>query len=145
MRVETNASAATRVSRRLAAGSVLLILGGVVGYFAVVFGSRGHLAWVRNGALPNWALVVIGLALALQAVRRDRGSRLAKIALGVDVVLAAGFAAMLYVMPLVPAATLPPVGRPAPDFKLYDQTGKAVALADFRGSPLLLVFYRGHW
>jgi hypothetical protein len=145
MQVDTNVAAATRAGRRLAAGSVVLMLAGVVGYFAVVFTSRGHLAWVRNDALPNWVLVVIGLVLASRAVRRDRRSRLSKIVLGIDVVLAAGFAALLYVEPVVPPATLPPLGRPAPDFKLYDQSGKAVALADFRGSPLLLVFYRGHW
>jgi peroxiredoxin len=32
-------------------------------------------------------------------------------------------------------------GAPAPDFTLPDQDGKPVSLADFRGRPLLLVFY----
>ena len=32
-------------------------------------------------------------------------------------------------------------GAPAPDFTLADQNGRAVTLADFRGSKLLLFFY----
>ena len=37
------------------------------------------------------------------------------------------------------------VGDLLPDFALPDQTGTVVRLGDFRGRPLLLVFYRGHW
>jgi peroxiredoxin len=44
-----------------------------------------------------------------------------------------------------PSAPGPPVGAPAPAFALVDQRGKIVRLEDFRGAPLLLVFYRGHW
>jgi peroxiredoxin len=33
------------------------------------------------------------------------------------------------------------VGEPAPDFKLRDQDGEEVSLADFSGRRLLLVFY----
>ena len=36
-------------------------------------------------------------------------------------------------------------GRPAPDFNLQDQSGKALRLSSLRGSRVLLVFYRGHW
>jgi peroxiredoxin len=32
-------------------------------------------------------------------------------------------------------------GEPAPDFKLRDQDGQEVSLADFRGKKVLLVFY----
>jgi peroxiredoxin len=32
-------------------------------------------------------------------------------------------------------------GSPAPDFKLPDQDGNRVSLADFRGRPVILVFY----
>jgi peroxiredoxin len=60
-------------------------------------------------------------------------------------VLAALFAAMLYVVPIVPAATGPKLGAPAPDFALLDQNGATVRLSDLRGTPALLVFYRGHW
>jgi len=38
------------------------------------------------------------------------------------------------------------VGVIAPDFSLEDETGKAVALSQFRGKQnVVLVFYRGHW
>jgi peroxiredoxin len=52
---------------------------------------------------------------------------------------------MLYVFSVVPPAAGPPVGAPAPDFALRGQGGQTVRLEDFRGKPLLLVFYRGHW
>ena len=32
-------------------------------------------------------------------------------------------------------------GAPAPDFSLLDQGGQSVSLSDFRGGPVLLVFY----
>jgi len=37
------------------------------------------------------------------------------------------------------------VGRPAPDFTLADQNGKAVKLSAARGHKVVLVFYRGYW
>jgi hypothetical protein len=61
------------------------------------------------------------------------------------VLLAAAFAGLLYVAWVVPPADGPAIGRPAPGFALADQSGRTVRLEDFRGSPLLLVFYRGHW
>ncbi|TMA62512.1 MAG: redoxin domain-containing protein [Deltaproteobacteria bacterium] len=45
----------------------------------------------------------------------------------------------------MPPASGPPIGAPAPAFALVDQRGGTVRLEDFRGAPLLLVFYRGHW
>lgn len=36
-------------------------------------------------------------------------------------------------------------GKPAPDFTLNDQTGKAFKLSDQRGHWVLLFFYRGYW
>lgn len=38
------------------------------------------------------------------------------------------------------------VGGSAPDFSLEDETGKVVALSQFRDKKnVVLVFYRGHW
>ena len=37
-----------------------------------------------------------------------------------------------------PASAAPVVGKPAPDFKLADANGKAVALSDFRGKTVVL-------
>jgi peroxiredoxin len=34
---------------------------------------------------------------------------------------------------------------PAPDFTLLDQAGKLVSLRDFRGRPVVLVFYPADW
>lgn len=133
-----------RGGRSLAWLALLLVLVGVVGYFFVVF----RLAWlpsVRNDALPNWLLIGAGLVLAVLAVRRRESGRSAKVLLGADVVLAALFAAILYVLPIVPMAAGPAVGAPAPDFTLRDDSGEPVHLAGLRGAPVLLVFYRGHW
>lgn len=37
------------------------------------------------------------------------------------------------------------VGAPAPDWQLKDLNGRRVQLAQFRGKPLLLFFFRGTW
>ena len=37
-----------------------------------------------------------------------------------------------------------PLGTVAPDFRLPDPEGKAVALADFKGKPLLIAFLCNH-
>jgi len=62
-----------------------------------------------------------------------------------NVLTTGAFAAILYVVPVVPAVPGPTLGAAAPDFELVNRHGKTVRLADFRGAPLLLVFYRGHW
>jgi len=62
-----------------------------------------------------------------------------------NVAFAAAFVWLLYGVTAVPVVSGPAVGAPAPDFTLVDQNGRATRLADFRGGPLLLVFYRGHW
>jgi len=33
----------------------------------------------------------------------------------------------------------------APDFTLNDQDGKPFTLSSLRGSPVVVVFYRGYW
>ena len=131
--------------RGLAVVSLLLVLAGVIGYFVVVFRFAAWLPSVRNDAVPNWILVALGLGLAILAIRRAPTARTPKVLLGVDLVLAVLFAAILYVIPVVPAATGPALGAPAPDFALLDQSGNTVRLSDLRGAPVLLVFYRGHW
>jgi cytochrome oxidase Cu insertion factor (SCO1/SenC/PrrC family) len=65
--------------------------------------------------------------------------------LALNGVVAGALAAFLYVALALPPASGPAVGAPAPTFALADQSGKTVRLEDFRGAPLLLVFYRGHW
>jgi len=102
---------------------------------------------VRNRATPNWLLVAAGLMLSVSAVRRAAPGRnaITRVLLGANVSLAALFGLFLYVFLAVPGAGGPRVGAPAPDWTLADQSGTTVGLADFRGAPLALVFYRGHW
>lgn len=144
----------TRPSRRngVAIAGLALGLVGVVGYFVVVFHGGARLPGVRNTAAPNWLVIAVGLALSALGVWRTiarpalfPGRRLA-LALGAgNVGLAAAFAWLLYGMSAVPFATGPRIGAPAPPLAVTDQDGRTVSLADFRGAPLLLVFYRGHW
>ena len=130
----------------LAALGVALGLTGMLGYFYAVF-RLPEWPGIRNHAAPNWLLVAAGVALSLWAAARTAQGRrlLPGLLLGLNVLIAAAFAAVLYVVPVVPAAEGPAVGAAAPDFALADQAGKIVRLTGFRGAPLLLVFYRGHW
>jgi len=130
--------------RGLALAGCVLVLAGVVGYFAVVLAVPALVPYVRNHAVPNWALVAMGLVISVLAVGRA-GAWMPRVLLGVNVVVSALFALFLYVFLAVPGARGPAVGSPAPDWILVDQTGQTVRLADFRGAPLVLVFYRGHW
>ena len=36
-------------------------------------------------------------------------------------------------------------GKPTPDFTLQDQDGRDFTLSSLRGTPVLLMFYRGYW
>lgn len=124
----------------------VLCLAGVAGYFLAVFRYGAVLPGVRDWAVPNWIVVAAGLALSARGVRRARARGvLARVLAATSVAIAAGFAWMLYVLPALPAAAGPALGTPAPDFALAAPDGRIVRLADFRGGPLLLVFYRGHW
>ena len=132
---------------RLAALGLVLGVVGVLAYFYVVFRLAGWLPRVRNDAVPNWLFVAAGLFLSLRAAMHlAPGRRLVPgLLIGLNVLLAGVFVAVLYVVPVVPPAEGPTIGVTAPDFALADQQGKTVRLADFRGQPVLLVFYRGHW
>lgn len=131
----------------LALLGLVLALAGVVGYLVVVFRLAARLPHVRNDAVPNWIIVAVGLVLSGIAVARaTRGHRLGPgLLLTLTVAVTAAFAAILYVVPVVREAHGPSNGTAAPAFALADQTGTLVRLADFRGKPLLLVFYRWHW
>ena len=43
------------------------------------------------------------------------------------------------------ASAAPQVGDMPPDFSVTDPEGRTSTLSDHRGSPVLLVFYRGQW
>jgi len=129
----------------LAATGLLLGVVGVVGYFVVALHLGAWLPSVRNDAIPNWILVGLGLALSILAVVRARRRLVPGLLLGLNVAVAAAFSAMLYVVSVMPPASGPSIGAPAPAFALVDQGERTVRLEDFRGAPLLIVFYRGHW
>ena len=143
---ETRSEPTTRAAF-LAVGGLAATIAAVAGYFVVVLRFGAWLPRVRNDAVPNRVLVALGLGLALLAViRASRGRRrLSLILAGVNVVVAGAFMAMLNVGSALPPAKGPAVGQPAPSFALPDQRGRTVRLEDYRGAPLLLVFYRGHW
>jgi len=134
----------SRPALRAALGLALGVAG-VVSYFPVVIHFGAWLPRVRNGAVTNWLVVVLGLALAVVALVRARRRLVPGLLVGLTAIVAGSFAAMLYVATALPVRAGPTVGTPAPDFALVDQSGTTVRLADFRGAPLLLVFYRGHW
>jgi hypothetical protein len=129
----------------LAVAGLATGLAGVVGYLVVVFHLGGRLPSVRNGAVPNWILVGLGLALSTAALVRARRRTAPALLLLVNGGVAAAFAALLFVITALPPATGPAIGAPAPSFTLQDQARRPIRLEDFRGKPLLLVFYRGHW
>jgi cytochrome oxidase Cu insertion factor (SCO1/SenC/PrrC family) len=135
---------ARRPSALPAVLGLLLTLAGVVSYFVIVLHFGARLPWVRNTAAPNLVLLGLGLALSLRAAWRTRGWLAPSLA-AVGVAVSAAFVWMLFVAWVLPPVPGPAIGAPAPDFALVDQDGKTARLADFRGSPLLLVFYRGHW
>ncbi len=130
-----------------------LILGsaGVVLYALAIYGLGAYMPTVRNDGIPSWLLIGAGTLLSFVGVRRAFASRrsggraIAGIALGANLIFGALLAWVLYAMADLPTIRGPQVGAPAPAFALEDHTGGMVRLADFRGSPLLLVFYRGHW
>lgn len=126
-------------------GGLLVVLAGVFAYFVVVLLFGARLPSVGRYAVPNWVLIAVGVAMTWRAVRAAPDSRAPKILLGLNLLVAVFFAHFLYRSTSVPVATGLSLGTSAPAFELTDQRGQTVRLADFRGGPLLLVFYRGHW
>jgi len=47
--------------------------------------------------------------------------------------------------PLPPPQVASATGRPVPDFRLKDEHAQYVTLSSFRGSKVLLMFFRGYW
>ena len=59
---------------------------------------------------------------------------------------AAGFGIFVYIANQVPKPQIASAqGSMAPDFTLKDQDGRDFTLSSLRGTPVLLIFYRGYW
>lgn len=101
---------------------------------------------LRDSAWLNLLGVALGLGLAVAAfVRRRSVSSAAGLALSAVVFVAlVGFVTVVS-RELPPEAEAIGIGELAPAFELEDQNGHPVALSDFTGSHLVLVFYRGFW
>lgn len=134
----------------------LLWLGPVVGLAGLVtyFIYFARFPALRDFPWVNLPLVLLGATLAAIGYRRARASapsRWVRWAAGASLLSSILFAALLaaYVFWLSyqippPTATALTIAA-APDFTLEDQDGRPVRLADFRGTKVVLVFYRGFW
>ena len=49
------------------------------------------------------------------------------------------------ILVMIALASTPKVGERAPEFSLPSADGRTVALKDYAGKKLVLVFYRGYW
>lgn len=50
-----------------------------------------------------------------------------------------------FVLAVIAFGSTPKVGERAPQFSLPASDGRTVALKDYAGKKLVLVFYRGYW
>ncbi len=120
----------------------LISVVGLVSYF----GFFARYPALRDFPWLNLPLVLTGVAISILAIRR-RWSFLSII----GAVFSAACAGLLIAYVFVLSNQLPPpdsvvaVGAEAPAFSLPDQDGSVVRLADYRGQPVVLVFYRGFW
>ena len=64
---------------------------------------------------------------------------------GIMVRITGGLLATLSLAVLVHGVSAVEVGELAPAFELPDTMGENVSLADFRGNPVAVVFYRGRF
>ena len=128
------------MARLLALVAILLSIGTVVGYMALLNALRP--------VHPVWYLSALGLAVLIAALavwRRRGGVTISALVISVLLLGLAGyFNFVIARVPDTPSALV--VGRPAPDFTLPDAAGRPVTLSEYRGrKPVLLVFYRGYW
>ena len=101
--------------------------------------------WMRASGAPMWALLAVGVVLAVRSVRGCR-RRLLRLLLGLDLGLLAACTWLFLGLTAVPPAITAEGLERAPDFTLPDDGGRPVTLAkELSHGPVLLVFYRGSW
>jgi len=129
---------------------LVVTLFGVLSYF-MYFAQFPNL---RDIPYVNLPIVFCGLILAgsgcLVVLARGQGAlrkTLAIVGFLLSLVLAGLFDfyvfSLSYQLPESPEAAT--TEKPAPDFMLLDQKERPVRLSGFRGTKVVLVFYRGHW
>jgi len=134
----------------LAVAGVLVAFGGAVTYFTVfaAFPALRDVPWV-NLPLAFFGVLLAALG-AWRAFRAGAGwiaRGVASLALALSLLFAGGLAAYVfwlsYQMP-APTGTASEMVI-APDVTLTGSDGRKVALGEFRGKKVLVVFYRGFW
>lgn len=130
-----------RTAGRLALWGALVTLVSGVAYFLLI-----ESAWIRTYAIPNIIGVLIGMTLAIRALRMSR-SRTVIAAFSFAALIAVGFLGSIFILMRLPPPTHAwAVGQAVPNITLPNQDGLQVSLAAYRGKgPVLLVFYRGFW
>ena len=128
----------------------LITFAGMFSYFSLFarFPPLRDFPWV------NLPMVLIGLALSVVGFSRafTRGSGWwVKVAGSLGLALSLLFGGFLIVYVFAISYSLPAASaiatalEQAPDFSLEDSKGRMHRLSDYRGSKVVLVFYRGHW
>ena len=135
-------SARGRRERALAVTGALLSTAALISYFTLSV----KVPSLRDSAWLNLLAVATGLGLSVAAFARRR-SALASASVALSGLLAAALFGFVFLLSeqLPSQAEAVAVGEIAPAFELPDQQGLPVALSDFAGSKVLLVFYRGFW
>jgi hypothetical protein len=121
---------------------VLIAIIGLVSYFTFFarFPATRDIPWI------NLPLVFAGVVVSVLAVRR----RLSFLSV-TGTLFSVACAGLLTGYVFFLSNQLPDIegvvalGAEAPAFTLTDDTASGVSLADFKGAPVVLVFYRGFW
>jgi hypothetical protein len=136
-----NDSTSNRRNHLIWIGPLISVVG-----FVSYFGFFARFPALRDFPWLTLPLVLAGVVVSTLAIQRGRSWR--SIA---GAVFSASCAGFLFVYVFFLSNQLPPpdnviaLGAEAPAFSLPDQDGSLVRLADFRGRPVVLVFYRGFW
>ncbi len=109
---------------------------------------------LRDFPWVNLPVIAVGLLLSIWGVReafRSRAQSLQKNANLAGLVISLAVSGFFVWYVFVETYHLPgadgvmQVGSKAPTFRLLDQNSLPVTLSDYRGTKVILVFYRGHW
>ncbi len=140
-------SSSIRSGLFLAAGGAVVSLFATATYFLVIP------RWpdLRDNGVPSVILALVGVILSYAGLRRSFQARRRRAGSTLAFAIGILFAAFLAVYIFYLSYQLPPSDRvvkaeeTAPSFQLLDQEGRKRTLEEFRGKPLFLIFFRGHW